>query len=260
VSQADDLLRDGDIDGARAALVDIVRAKPGDVPARLFLFQLLCVVGEWEKARTQLKTLAQLSPEAQMLSVAYGQAIDAEIERAAVFAGRSQPALLVRDSPWAGPLAAAIGHEAAGRTAEAEAARGEAFDAAPDTPGRFNDEPFEWIADVDPRFGPAFEAIIAGRWGLVPFDAVEKIDSEGPKDLRDIVWYPVQIGFRTGQSVAAMLPARYPGSEGADDAALRLTRSTSWTGADETGVGQHMLMLSGGSEHGLLSLRSLVFG
>jgi type VI secretion system protein ImpE len=120
---------------------------------------------------------------------------------------------------------------------------------------------FDWISDADTRFGPCLEAIVGGRYGIIPFDTIERVTSEGPRDLRDIVWYPVQIAFRRGQSVAALLPARYPGSEFADDPAERSTRSTAWIDRPwgQAGSGQHLLNLSGGEERGLLSLRALVF-
>lgn len=257
---ADGLLRDGDIEGARAALVEAVRTRPADPQARMFLFQLLAVAGEWEKAAKQLAALAKLSPEAQMLSVVYGQAIAAEIVRADVFAGRAPMNQLVA-SDWAEALVEAIPRFAAGDAQGAAARRDAAFDAAPDTPGSLDGENFEWLADADSRFGPSFEAIIAGQYGLVPFDVVERIESEGPKDLRDIVWYPVQIAFRGGQSVAAFLPARYPGSESDPDDAVRLARTTGWADAPsgQVGSGQHLWVLSTGEERGLLSLRLLAF-
>ena len=259
-TSADHLLRQGDLDGARAALVEAVRSAPGDEQARMFLFQLLAVAGEWDKAKKQLATLAQLSPEAQMLAVAYGQAIDAEQQRADVFAGRTTMVQLA-PSGWDAGLVEAIGHYAAGRTAEGDAARDAAFDAAPDTPGTIDGVAFDWIADADGRFGPAFEAIVGGRYGLIPFDQVSKVTSEGPRDLRDTVWYPVQIFFREGQSVASMLPARYPGSERATDTDERLGRVTRWHEAawGEAGSGQHLWSLSGGEDRDLLSVRSLTF-
>jgi type VI secretion system protein ImpE len=261
MADADELLRAGDLDGARASLVEAVRKGPQDQQARMFLFQLLCVGGEWDKALTQLRALAQLSPEAQMLSVAYGQAIEAEKFRAQVFGGAAQPALLVGTSAWAGDLTGALSALCQGRADDAEALRDKAFEAAPDTPGQFNGEPFDWIADGDARFGPAFEAIIAGQWGLVPFDAIERIDSEGPRDLRDVVWLPAQVFFKTGQSVAALLPARYPGTESNEQAALRLARGTDWLDQPwgQAGVGQHEWSLSDGTDVGLLSLRRLAF-
>ena len=258
---ADQLLRAGDLDGARRALVEVVRTKPADEQARMFLFQLLAVAGEWDKARTQLNLLAQLSPEAQMLSIAYGQAVAAERVRADVFAGQAPMELLV-NSDWAQGLADAVTHIAAGRVAEGEAAREAAFDAAPDTPGTLDGTAFDWIADADGRFGPAFEAIIAGRYGLVPFDAVSSVKSEGPKDLRDTVWYPVQIAFKSGQSVAAMLPTRYPGSEASPDVNERLGRATNWhdIGSGQQGSGQHLWALSTDEDRDLMSVRLLRFG
>ena len=36
---------------ARLALIDRVKGAPDDQPARMFLFQLLCVMGAWDKAK-----------------------------------------------------------------------------------------------------------------------------------------------------------------------------------------------------------------
>lgn len=258
---ADDLLRDGDLDGARTALVEIVRAQPQDERARMFLFQLFAIIGEWQKARLQLTTLAQLSPEAQMLSVAYGQAIDAEIQRAEAWAGKTDILVHGGGDGWAGDFARALDCFAQGQTDQGEALRAQAFDAVPDMPGELDGMAFDWIADSDSHFGPCCEAIIAGRWGLLPFDRVQQIESTGARDLRDLVWYPVQIVFRTGQSVAAMLPTRYPGTENAGSSAEKLCRSTQWLDGvgGERGVGQHLLSLSAGEEVQLLSLRRLSF-
>jgi type VI secretion system protein ImpE len=261
MADADELLRAGDLPGARAALIETVKRAPTDQSARLYLFQLLCLQADWERAQTHLRTLASLSPEAQMLAVNYNMAIDAERNRAEVFAGKAQPALLVGSSTWGGDLAAAIGLLAQGHVDDALARREQAFDAAPDTPGAFGEQSFDWISDSDPRFGPSFEAIIAGRWGLVPFDAVERIESEGPKDLRDLVWLPAVVAFKTGQSVNALLPTRYPGTEASDDDTLKLARATVWRDepAGPFGLGQHEWSLSDGSEISLLALRKLTF-
>jgi type VI secretion system protein ImpE len=256
---ADQLLRDGDLDGARSALVETVRSHPADARARMFLFQLLAVAGEWDKARSHLEALARISPEAQMLATVYSMAMKAEVQRAAIFAGRER--MPVIRGAWAEGLADAIMHYANGRAADGDSARDAALDEAPDTPGELGGVHFDWLADADARFGPTFEVIIQGRYGLVAFSEVASVLSEGPRDLRDTVWYPVQLAFREGQSVAALLPARYPGSEQSDDLAMRMGRSTGWQAgaAGETGCGQHLLALSGGEEIGLLALRSLVF-
>lgn len=260
MDEPDRRLKDGDLDGARAALVEVVRSQPANQQARMFLFQLLALAGEWDKALKHLGMLAQLSPEAQMLAVAYGQAIEAERQRADVFAGRAPMVQLIA-SDWAQGIADAITHYAAGRIAEGDAARDAAFEAAPDMPGTLDGVAFDWISDADGRFGPTFEAIVGGKYGLIPFDQVERIVSEGPKDLRDTLWYPAQVAFRNGQSVAAMLPARYPGSENSADANEKLGRATSWREEPwgDTGSGQRLWTTSDGEDHPILSLRTLVF-
>ncbi len=257
---ADQLVSEGRLDEARSALVAQVRATPSDETARMFLFQLLALSGEWDKATSQLEALAQLSPAAEMLKVAYSGAIAAEADRASAFAGTSTPPLLV-DSAWAGGLAEAIRLFGAGQADEAIELRDRTFADAPDTPGTIDDVRFDWIADADSRFGPTIEAIVAGRWGLIPFDAIAAIKSEGVTDLRDLIWYPVEIALRSGQSVAAFLPARYPGTGKAEDPAHRLARATAWTPSPwgEAGTGQRLWSLSGGEDVPLLSLRSLVF-
>lgn len=260
MADADDLLRSGDLPGARAALVETVRAEPSNEQARMFLFQLLALSGEWDKAKAQLAALASLSGEAQMLATAYGQALEAEAQRTAALAGAARARQHV-PSDWYEGVVDALEHLGHGRFDAAEAARDAAFDAAPDTPGTIDGVEFQWLADADARFGPGFEAIIGGRWGLQAFDQVERITSTGPSDLRDLIWYPVQIAFRSGQSVAAMLPARYPGSERADDPGERLARVTSWQATDwgDAGSGQRLWSLSTGDDVGLLSVRSLAF-
>ncbi len=259
MQQADDLLQSGDLDGARRALVEAVRRTPGDVPTRSFLFQVLGLAGEWDKAKAQLTTLAQLSPEAQMLSVVYGQAIDAERQREAVFAGTRRADIhggSDAGSDWAWPIAEAIEAAAQGRSEDADALREAAFDAAPDTPGEIDGVRFDWIGDADQRFGPTIEAIIGGRYGLLPFDAIAELTSEGPRDLRDLIWYPVEITLKAGPRIAALLPARYPGI--AIDPAEQLARATGWQD-DGTGSGQRLWATSDGEDRGLLSVRSLRF-
>jgi protein involved in temperature-dependent protein secretion len=111
------------------------------------------------------------------------------------------------------------------------------------------------------RIGPALEAIVAGRWGLIPFAALEEIRAEGPVDLRDLVWLPVELRFREGGTAAALLPARYPGTEEEADAELRLARRTVWREEDGAlrGLGQRVWTTSAGDDIGILSFRSIRF-
>jgi len=161
MADADALFRDGDLAGARAALVEIVKSRPSDQQARMFLFQLLGIAGEWVKARNQLQALSQLSPAAQMLGVTYNQVIDAEEERAAVFAGKRDMALLSGADTWAEGLAHSVSLRARGDVSGADAARDAAFDAAPDTCGRIDGQAFEWLPIATAGSGPVSRPLSA---------------------------------------------------------------------------------------------------
>lgn len=250
-------LKASDIAGALRTLRDRLRGKPDDQRARIFLFQALCIEGAWDKARTQLKALAELSPEAQMLAVAYNLAIQGEVARSAACRGLD-PAVLLHASPiWAVELANAFAADPRG----AAEMRARAFDSSPDTPGEVDGRPFDYLFDGDGRFGPAFEAIVAGRWGLLPFCAVEEIRTDGPVDLRDLAWLPAEVRLREGGSVAALLPVRYPGTEHEADSQLRLARRTEWREDDGLvrGVGQRVWTTSSGEDVGILSFRHIRF-
>ncbi len=61
-------LKAGDPDLALAALQDKVRADPSTAMLRIFLFQLLCVLGDWKRAITQLKLAAEMDEAATMMA------------------------------------------------------------------------------------------------------------------------------------------------------------------------------------------------
>ena len=256
--KADELLASGDVAGARQQLIEEVRANPGSVGVRMFLFQMCALLGEWDRAKAQLETLAKLDPEARMLSVAYTQCIAGEAVRAQVFAG-TEPATLLAKVAWGESLSAALMARQSG-SAEADALYAQVFEAAPTTSGTTDAGlRFEWIADADPRLGPVTEAIIAGRYGLMPFCALERLTVNAPVDLRDTVWIQAEFGLVQGARVAGFIPLRYPGSEATDDATMVRGTGTGWI-ADERGehpLGHRLFAFSDGSEVPVQELREL---
>jgi type VI secretion system protein ImpE len=250
-------LEAGDIPATLTSLRERLVARPDDQRARMFLFQILCVEGAWSKARAQLGALAQSWPETRMLAIAYGQAIDAEAAREAGYAGDMPAPLLHGTADWVADLAGAFAVEGE----VAAALRRQAFDAAPDTPGEVDGLAFDFLYDGDARFGPMIEAIIAGRWGLIPFAVLEEIRTEGPVDLRDLVWLPVELRFQGGGTAAALLPVRYAGTEKEEDARLRLARRTVWReeNGGVRGLGQRVWTTSAGDDIDILSFRSIRF-
>ncbi|HEV2702964.1 MAG TPA: tetratricopeptide repeat protein, partial [Steroidobacteraceae bacterium] len=58
--KAEAAFRAGDLAGALAALQLEVRGRPQDLKLRIFLAQLLMVLGQWDRALTQLSVVAEL--------------------------------------------------------------------------------------------------------------------------------------------------------------------------------------------------------
>lgn len=252
------LLQSGDIAGARAALAIQLRMEPGDSKARQFFWQLIALHGEWEKAGTQLQALSTAEPKAMMLASVYNQALGAMLVRDAVWAGKERPQSIVGSEPWVEGLLDAL-HASTVQAPDAESRAMAALDAAPASAGSLNGENFAWIGDADPRFGPMLEVIVGDQYGFLPYAAIKRVVAKGPEDLRDLIWLPVDIELRSGQTSAAMLPVTYPGTGSSSQTGLMMARSTDWReqGGLEIGLGQHILT-SDGPEAGLLELRQLV--
>jgi type VI secretion system protein ImpE len=253
-----DLLRASDLAGTLAAVKDEVRRSPGDAKLRTFLFQLFCVTGEWDRALTQLKVTSELDPLAIPMATTYQAAIRCEMLRARVFAGTRTPTVFGDPEPWMSMLIEANRRLAAGAPDDAARLRDTAFEDAPSATGTIDGTAFEWLADADPRLGPMLEVIVDGRYFWVPFHRLQSLSIEAPADLRDQVWLPAQFVWANGGEAVGFIPARYPGSEAAQDPAIALGRKTEWREQGEwyLGLGQRMLATDGG-EHPLLDIRRI---
>jgi len=259
---AEQSLREGRVEQALTELQEQVRKAPDNAEYRVFLFQLLCVLGDWDRARAQLKVLGELSVGSLPLVHVYGAAITCELLRREVFAGARTPLVLGEPLPWVALLFQALSVAAQGRAAEATALRSEALEKASAVPGTIDGQAFEWIADGDSRLGPVCEAIVDGRYYWVPFERLRSVTLEAPADLRDVLWMPAKLGLANGGEATALIPARYPGSEADGDGLIRLSRKTEWDEvAPDTfhGRGQRMFATAEG-EHALLSVRRIELG
>jgi type VI secretion system protein ImpE len=259
---AERAVRDGDLDAALRALQDQVRQRPADPKLRVFLFQLLCVMGQWDRALTQLNVAAELDAQALGMAQMYREAVPCEALRAAVFAGQRSPLIFGEPAEWLALLIESLLVTGTSRSAEAQSLRERAFEAAPTSPGTIDGQPFDWIADADMRLGPVLEAVINGRYYWLPFDRLTRIDLEPPEDLRDLVWIPAHFQFSNGGEALGLIPTRYAGSESAEDGQLRLARKTEWTevGPDVfIGRGQRQLSTDAG-DHPLLDVRAITIG
>ncbi len=242
---ADQLIKEGELTESLAQLKEEVRKDPSNSKYRVFLFQLLSLTGEWDKALNQLKVAGELDAGTLAMVQTYREAIRCEVLREEVFAGQRLPLVFGDPEQWVALVIEALRLTAEGKYAQSQRMREEAFESAAATPGSVDDVPFEWIADADSRLGPILEAIINGRYYWIPFQRIRSIQLEKPEDLRDLVWAPAYFTWANGGETVGLIPTRYPGSQHSDNERICMSRNTEWQeheGGVFLGMGQRMLV------------------
>jgi len=257
---AEDSLKQGDIKGALKQLQEQVKKQPANAELRTFLFQLLSVMGQWERALTQLDVVADLDDGTLAMVSMYRQVIACERIREQVFLGNKEPIIFGKPNEWVALLIQALKLTAQGENAKSQRVRSQAFDAAETTSGLINDQPFEWFADCDPRLGPVMEAMVDGRYLWIPIENIKKIDIEEPADLRDVIWLPAHFTWNNDGESYGLIPTRYPLSYQYDPL-LALSRKTEWQDCGDDlflGLGQK-LWATDSSEYPVMDIRTIQF-
>ncbi len=261
MSLAEQYLQEGNLSDALIQLQNQVKKDPANAKLRTFLFQLLAVLGEWDRALTQLNVSGDLDAANLAMVQTYREAIACEVLRKQIFLGKKTPLVFGQPEQWIALLQQALTLNVDGQHKEAQTLRDEAFEMAPVTAGTINGEAFEWIADADVRLGPVLEAIVNGRYYWIPFSQIQQIQIEEPADLRDVVWMPAHFVWTNGGDAYGLIPTRYPDSEAAEDSALRLARKTEWTELNDAtfiGLGQRLLSTNE-NDYALMDVREINF-
>lgn len=254
----EDLLKQGDLNQALQLLQEQVKKQPSNSEYRIFLFQLLVVTGQWERALNQLKVIKELDDSAIAMVLMYRQVIACEQYREQVFLGKKEPIVLGKPEEWIALLMQSLKLIAEEKFEAAKALRAKAFEDASAVVGTINGENFEWLADADERLGPIIEAFIDGRYLWTTLDNLQAIVIEEPVDLRDVVWLPAHFSWKNGGENYGLIPSRYPFSYQVDSL-LALSRKTVWQESSSNlyiGYGQKMIATDQ-SEYPLMQVRTI---
>lgn len=259
-SVAEGLIRAGKPREALRALTEQVRSSPADPKLRMFLSQIAAVLGDWDRALTQVSIAAEMDAKLLLPAQLTRQGAQGEALRAEVFAGRRLPSIFGEPAEWMSWLVQANQRQAQGDGAGAADLRARALEEAPAESGRIDGRPFAWLMDADARFGPMLEAFIDGNYCWLPLSHVAHIRTEAPGALIDIVWLPASVTLRNGGHVAALLPVRYEGSEKSADDAVLMARKTDWRDGPGGNLGLGQRLLAGDAEDcALLEAREIAF-
>jgi type VI secretion system protein ImpE len=226
---ARELLRNGDLTQALKQALEHVKAHPQDTQERMFLFEVLCFAGQWERAAWQLDALETVSadPPARDL-VLCRDLLGAQRERDRFISTGSRPRFFIEPpSIFANILEAWDLFRAEEPAFAVE--RLEHFEAKRSAPrGRLGTVPFEDFRDTDDLFAGALEAFAGGAYYWVPWEDVEYLDVRPPRSVRDLIWAPARIAMAQGVLGEIYLPCLYPASDGQSDDTVRIGRKTAW--------------------------------
>jgi len=228
-SDASKAYESGDIEGAVAAAIAAVKAKPADTAARGFLCELLCFQGAIERVDKHLDLLVDQEPDLAPGLSLFRQILRGEAARREVFEeGRAPefigppPEHVLLSLKALAALRAGQPGEALELTAEAEAAR-------PKLSGRLDETRFSDWRDLDDITAAVMEVITAkGTYYWVPLERIRHISFDPPKRPRDLIWRQAHIDMVEGPDAVVYIPCRYAGTEAQGDDQLSLARATSW--------------------------------
>ena len=210
-----ELFQSGRLQAAIQALGEEVRQAPLDSKRRIFLFELLCFAGEYDRAEKHLDIVAGSNQAANLGALLYRSALHAERTRQKMFAESS--------FPMPRPIL--------------------------ETPGHLSGQSFSGFEDADPRIGGALEVFVAGSYSWIDFQQIASIEIPRPKRLRDLLWTPAIVTtapeYKAMELGEVLLPVLSPLSWKESDDSVRLGRSTIWKPDpvhDEIPVGQKLFL------------------
>jgi type VI secretion system protein ImpE len=260
---AKELFDAGKLSAAIDQLNQDIKANPRDSRSRVFLFELLCFAGDFQRAERQLDTVSQLSGDVnvEIGSQVYKNLLAAEKSRSNFFQKGGQPKFLAKVPTYANSHLEAINDLRETRTARIDQLMEAATSIRPTLSGKADGKPFNDFRDCDDLLAPFLEVIVHTDYIWLPFEDISSIEIAAPKRLRDLLWIPATIAKRDGPLGEVFLPVRYFGSSESSDDALRLGRMTDWKNITEAtilGVGQRIFLIDD-AEYPILEIRKIEF-
>lgn len=258
---AEELLSNGQLDEAYEHLKKQVQADPANSKLRIFLFQILTVMGEWQRALTQLNVVGDMDAGSLPMVQTYRELIRCEVYREDVFKGKRKPLVFGEPAQWIVLLIEALATTGSATESKLSELRSQAFELAPAVSGKIDGEVFSWIADADSRLGPVLEVILNGRYYWVPFSNIKAIQIEEPTDLRDMVWTAAHFMWTNEGESIGFIPTRYVNTHLEAEIDLKLSRKTVWQQASEDeyfGKGQRLLATDK-DDYSIMNIRDIIF-
>jgi type VI secretion system protein ImpE len=258
---AKDLVAAGKLSEARQQLIQDVKSKPSDSAKRTLLFQVLSLLGEWDKADKHLETMVSLNPDLLTGAQVYKNLTNAERQRKEVLEGKAIPGFLTQAPSYFELYLEAWDKVKQGQPEEAAHLYGQIEESRPAPCGTVDGKSFEGFTDTDTFLSAFMEVMMHDRYVWVPFESLRELSISEPKTLFDLMWVPARFLTWEGLNANCYLPVLYPDSYLHEDERIKLGRITDWVSLGQgfwRGVGQHVYRI-GEEELSLLDIREAVF-
>ncbi|HEX4950723.1 MAG TPA: type VI secretion system accessory protein TagJ [Blastocatellia bacterium] len=246
MATAKELFQQGELAAAMAQLISEVKAKPTDTSARIFLFELLCCAGEWDRAERQLDVIATQGAQTELGVMAYRNCLNAERERRKLWAEGAEPHFLADPPTYVERHLDAIGRARAGKFAEAREVLDQAEEERPALPGTADGAAFYDWRDADDFIAPVLEVAVKDQYTWIPWEQVRRLQIGQPEQLRDLIFTPVRVELIDGMQGQFFMLALYAATTEAANEQAKLGRATEWQAFSEDlarGIGARLWMV-----------------
>jgi type VI secretion system protein ImpE len=261
---AKELFDAGNLSGAIEQLTQDVKSNPREQKSRIFLFELLCFAGEFQRAERQLDAIAQTSGDVkvEMGAQAYRGALQAETNRRKVFTGAQHAPKFFSEPPaYAALHIDAVAKLTEDKIAQLEQLLEESGRMQSSVKGEKDGKPFENFRDGDDLISPFLEVFFQSDYYWLPFEQIKRIEIQPPSTLRDLLWTPVTVELQEKVLGNVFVPTLYYGSDVHTNDLVRLGRMTDWKSVGEetiVGVGQRTFFADD-NDYPLLEIRKIEF-
>ncbi len=261
MEQAKKLLESGDLSGAIEAVLESVRANPTNIPARIFLFELSCFAGDWDRATKQLDVIGHQDAHAMVGALIFRQNFKAEQDRARYFSDGLQPGILAPPPTYVEDLIQANNRIREGNIGEARALLDAIEEERPAFKAKVNGNDVSDFRDYNDPTMCIFEVIFKDQYVWLPMEQVQKIEFFKPKSLRDLFWIQAQVALVDGTNGEMFIPSLYSGSWKSDNDQVRLGRMTDWRDlGNDLFVGEGLkLFWMDGKDRSILDIENIEF-
>ena len=243
MATAKELFQQGELTAAIAQLISEVKARPTDTSARIFLFELLCFAGEWDRAERQLDVIVT---QGEAGALPYLNCLKAERQRQRLWSESVEPHFLF-DPPDSIDLHLQAIHKTRdGDFAAGRALLDRAEEQRPPRPGTCDGTAFYDLRDADDFIAPVLEMAIKDQYAWIPFAQIRSITIAKPTQVRDLLYTHARIETADGTLAEGFLLSLYAGSSASGNDSARLGRMTDWKAYNDElacGVGAKLWMV-----------------